>query len=127
MADSPRSPPEAPWRRNRPVAWATCISHSLFCSRRFLCPVAQRPCSDVNTGRVLAGLHLKTSLFSFASMPQSLKPPPLQAGDAVRILSLASPVDGARLRGGCEEIGRLGFRPLCDEQRVLARGDFFAW
>jgi muramoyltetrapeptide carboxypeptidase len=59
-------------------------------------------------------------------MPQSLKPPPLQAGDAVRILSLASPVDGARLRGGCEEIGRLGFRPLCDEQRVLARGDFFA-
>lgn len=59
-------------------------------------------------------------------MPQSLKPLPLQAGDAVRILSLASPVDAARLQAGCEEIGRLGFRPLCDEQRVLARGDFFA-
>jgi len=59
-------------------------------------------------------------------MPQSLKPPPLQAGDAVRILSLASPVDEARVRAGCEEIAKLGFRALCDEQRVLARGDFFA-
>ncbi len=59
-------------------------------------------------------------------MSQSLKPSPLQAGDSVRILSLASPVDAARLGAGCEEIGKLGFRPLCDEQRVLARGDFFA-
>jgi muramoyltetrapeptide carboxypeptidase len=59
-------------------------------------------------------------------MPQSLKPPPLQAGDAVRILSVASPVDAARLHAGSEEIGKLGFRALCDEQRVLARGDFFA-
>jgi muramoyltetrapeptide carboxypeptidase len=59
-------------------------------------------------------------------MPQSFKPPPLQAGDAVRILSVASPVDAARLHAGSEEIGKLGFRALCDEQRVLARGDFFA-
>src|SRR5271154_4051471 len=59
-------------------------------------------------------------------MPQSLKPPPLQAGDAVRILSLASPADEPRVRAGCEEISKLGFRWLCDEQRVLARGDFFA-
>jgi muramoyltetrapeptide carboxypeptidase len=59
-------------------------------------------------------------------MPQSLKPPPLQAGDPVRILSLASPVDEARLHAGAEEIGHLGFRPVSDEQRVLARGDFFA-
>jgi muramoyltetrapeptide carboxypeptidase len=59
-------------------------------------------------------------------MPQPLKPPPLQAGDSVRILSLASPVDAVRLATGCEEIGKLGFRALCDEQRVLARGDFFA-
>lgn len=59
-------------------------------------------------------------------MPQSLKPPPLQAGDSVRILSLASPVDAVRLQAGRDEIGKLGFRTLCDEQRVLARGDFFA-
>lgn len=59
-------------------------------------------------------------------MPQPLKPPPLQAGDSVRILSLASPVDEARLRAGCEEIGKLGFRTLCDEVQVLAQGDFFA-
>lgn len=59
-------------------------------------------------------------------MPQSLKPPPLQAGDAVRILSLASPVDESRLRVGCEEIEKLGFRTLSDDARVLARGDFFA-
>jgi muramoyltetrapeptide carboxypeptidase len=59
-------------------------------------------------------------------MPQSLKPLPLQAGDSVRILSVASPVEEARLRAGREEIGKLGFRVLSDEQRVLARGDFFA-
>jgi len=59
-------------------------------------------------------------------MPQALKPPPLQAGDAVRILSLASPVDESRLRAGCEEIEKLGFRTLSDDARVLARGDFCA-
>ena len=59
-------------------------------------------------------------------MPQALKPPPLQAGDAVRILSIASPVAEARLRAGAEEIGKLGFRALSDDQRTLALGDFFA-
>ncbi|MGA3299578.1 MAG: LD-carboxypeptidase [Candidatus Acidiferrales bacterium] len=59
-------------------------------------------------------------------MPQALKPPPLQAGDAVRILSIASPVAEARLRAGAEEIGKLGFRALSDDQRTLAPGDFFA-
>src|SRR6202522_4306519 len=59
-------------------------------------------------------------------MPQALKPPPLQAGDAVRILSIASPVVEARLRAGAEEIGKLGFRALSDDQRTLAPGDFFA-
>jgi muramoyltetrapeptide carboxypeptidase len=59
-------------------------------------------------------------------MPQALKPPPLQAGDAVRILSIASPVSEARLRAGAEEIGKLGFRAMSDDQRTLAPGDFFA-
>src|ERR1700734_580681 len=59
-------------------------------------------------------------------MPQALKPPPLQAGDAVRILSIASPVAEARLRAGAEEIGKLAFRALRDDQRTLAPGDFFA-
>src|SRR5580704_11546369 len=59
-------------------------------------------------------------------MPQALKPPPLQAGDAVRILSIASPVAEARLRAGAEEIGKLGFRAMSDDQRTLVPGDFFA-
>src|SRR6202041_474278 len=59
-------------------------------------------------------------------MPQALKPTPLQAGDAVRILSIASPVAEARLRAGADEIGKLGFRALSDDQRTLAHGDFFA-
>jgi len=59
-------------------------------------------------------------------MSQALKPAPLQAGDSIRILSIASPVEESRLRAGSEEIGKLGFRPLSDDQRTLARGDFFA-
>jgi muramoyltetrapeptide carboxypeptidase len=59
-------------------------------------------------------------------MPQTLKPEALRAGDAVRILSLASPVDPPRLQRGIEEIARLGYTPKLDVERVLARGDFFA-
>jgi len=59
-------------------------------------------------------------------MPQTLKPEALRPADAVRILSLASPVDPPRLQRGIEEIARLGYTPKLDVERVLARGDFFA-
>ena len=59
-------------------------------------------------------------------MPQTLKPESLRPGDAVRILSLASPVDPPRLQRGIEEIARLGYTAKFDAERVLARGDFFA-
>ena len=59
-------------------------------------------------------------------MPQTLKPEPLHPGDSVRILSVASPVDAARLQRGVEEIARLGYTAKGDPARVLARGDFFA-
>ncbi len=58
-------------------------------------------------------------------MPQSLKPEPLRPGDAVRILSLSSPVQEARLQHGIEEMKRLGFAPSFDPQKVLAAGGFF--
>jgi muramoyltetrapeptide carboxypeptidase len=59
-------------------------------------------------------------------MPQALKPEALRPADAVRILSVASPVDGPRLQRGIEEISRLGYKAKFDPERVLARGDFFA-
>ena len=59
-------------------------------------------------------------------MPQTLKPEALRPADAVRILSLSSPVDPPRLQRGIEEITRLGYTPKLDAERVLARGDFFA-
>jgi muramoyltetrapeptide carboxypeptidase len=59
-------------------------------------------------------------------MPHTLKPEALRPADAVRILSLASPVDPPRLQRGIEEITRLGYTPKLDAERVLARGDFFA-
>lgn len=59
-------------------------------------------------------------------MPQPLKPESLRPGDSARILSIASPVDPARLQRGIEEIARLGYTAKVDPERVLARGDFFA-
>jgi hypothetical protein len=59
-------------------------------------------------------------------MPQALKPEALHPADAVRILSLASPVDPARLQRGVEEIVRLGYTPMFDPEKVLARR-FFCW
>ncbi|MFZ3216816.1 MAG: LD-carboxypeptidase [Candidatus Acidiferrales bacterium] len=59
-------------------------------------------------------------------MPQSLKPEPLRPGDAVRILSLSSPVKEIRLQQGLQEIVRLGYTAKFDPERVLASGDFFA-
>lgn len=59
-------------------------------------------------------------------MPHALKPPALRPGDAVRIVSLASPVDPASLEGGCAELERLGYVPKLDREAVLARDSFFA-
>lgn len=54
-----------------------------------------------------------------------IKPPALRPGDAVRVLSLASPVKAEFLRKGCDEIARLGFVPRADDA-VLAHESYFA-
>jgi muramoyltetrapeptide carboxypeptidase len=59
-------------------------------------------------------------------MLQPLKPPALRAHDAVRVLSLASPVEEDLLRKGCEELVHLGYQPKFDRAGVLARESFFA-
>ena len=59
-------------------------------------------------------------------MPPPLKPPVLRPGDAVRILSLASPVEEELLRKGCREIECLGYVPKLDATSALAREGFFA-
>jgi len=59
-------------------------------------------------------------------MPRPLKPPALRQGDAIRVLSLASPVQEDHLRAGCEEITRLGFVPKADCPTLLAHESFFA-
>jgi muramoyltetrapeptide carboxypeptidase len=59
-------------------------------------------------------------------MPAPLKPPALRPGDAVRILSLASPVEESRVDAGCKEPVRLGYVPKFDRQQVLASDSFFA-
>jgi muramoyltetrapeptide carboxypeptidase len=59
-------------------------------------------------------------------MPAPLKPPALRPGDAVRILSLASPVEESRVDAGCKELARLGYKLKLDRAQVLARDGFFA-
>jgi len=59
-------------------------------------------------------------------MPRPLKPRALHPGEAVRILSLASPVEEARLQKGCAEIERLGYVPKLDQESVLAHDGFFS-
>ena len=44
-------------------------------------------------------------------MQPSHKPHALRPGDVVRVLSLASPAQEDRLRKGCDEIKRLGYKP----------------
>jgi muramoyltetrapeptide carboxypeptidase len=55
-----------------------------------------------------------------------LKPRALRRGDAVRIVSLASPVDEASFEQGCAELKRLGYVPQFDRDIVLARESYFA-
>jgi muramoyltetrapeptide carboxypeptidase len=59
-------------------------------------------------------------------MPQPLKPHALRPGDAVRVLSLASPVNSDRVKAGCEELKRLGYVPKLDQETVLAFDGYFA-
>jgi muramoyltetrapeptide carboxypeptidase len=59
-------------------------------------------------------------------MLQSHKPPALRPGDAVRVLSLASPVEQDRLQEGGDELARLGYIPKLDRPSVLAQDGFFA-
>lgn len=60
------------------------------------------------------------------TMPAPLKPPALRPGDAIRILSLSSPVEESRVEAGCEELARLGYKPQLDRTQVFARDGFFA-
>ena len=59
-------------------------------------------------------------------MRQPLKPPALHPGDAVRIVSLASPVDEGSLDRGCAELERLGYVPKMDRSAVLASESYFS-
>jgi muramoyltetrapeptide carboxypeptidase len=54
------------------------------------------------------------------------KSPALRPGDAVRVLSLASPVEEERLQKGCEELARLGYTAKLDRAGVFAQDGFFA-
>lgn len=58
-------------------------------------------------------------------MPTVVKPPPLEPGNAVRIIAPASPVEEDALRHGCAELERLGYNVKWDP-RVLARQNYFA-
>ncbi len=59
-------------------------------------------------------------------MSQVLKPVSLRPGDAVRVVSLSSPVHEDRVRKGAAELERLGYRILWDPSQVLAKDGFFA-
>lgn len=59
-------------------------------------------------------------------MPSPLKPPALHRAEALRVISLSSPVDPDRLDRGLSEIGQLGYQPLCDRSAALASEGFFA-
>ncbi len=59
-------------------------------------------------------------------MPRPIKPPALRPGDAIRVLSLASPAKPEPLRKGCDEIARLGYAAKADDATVLARESYFA-
>lgn len=59
-------------------------------------------------------------------MPQPVKPLALRPGDAVRILSLSSPVEECLLTKGCTELERLGYAVTLDHETALAREGYFA-
>jgi muramoyltetrapeptide carboxypeptidase len=59
-------------------------------------------------------------------MTQPLKPRALRPGDAIQVVSLASPVQKDKLERGCGELARLGFAPRFDPASALAHESFFA-
>jgi muramoyltetrapeptide carboxypeptidase len=59
-------------------------------------------------------------------MPQPLKPPPLRSGNAIRVLSLSSPVDEERAKKGRDHLDELGFVVRLDSDEVFAKHGFFA-
>jgi muramoyltetrapeptide carboxypeptidase len=59
-------------------------------------------------------------------MTKPRKPPALRPGDAIRIVSLASPVDACLIQKEKAEIERLGYRVFLDDATVLARDGYFA-
>jgi len=73
-----------------------------------------------------SGLAPQNFLCSNFHMPLPLKPSALRPGDAVRILSLASPVEECVLVKGIAELERLGYRVDLDSQSGLAREGYFA-
>jgi muramoyltetrapeptide carboxypeptidase len=59
-------------------------------------------------------------------MPQPLKPPALRSGDAIRVLSLSSPVAEERVKKGSDELEKLGFVVRLHDDEVFAKHGFFA-
>src|ERR1700760_3939680 len=59
-------------------------------------------------------------------MTPSRKPPALRPGDAVRIVSLASPVDACWLGKGGAELEKIGYRVVSDNGAALGRDGYFA-
>ncbi len=59
-------------------------------------------------------------------MTDAIKPVALRAGDVVRVVSLSSPVDEARVKKGVAELERLGYRVKLNPAEVFARDGFFA-
>ena len=59
-------------------------------------------------------------------MPQPLKSPALRTSDAIRILSLSSPVAEDRVRKGYAVLDQLGFKVKLDRESVFAKDGFFA-
>jgi muramoyltetrapeptide carboxypeptidase len=59
-------------------------------------------------------------------MPQPLKPSALRPCDQIAVVSLASPVQEARLQKGCKELTALGYQPQLDRERALRHQSFFA-
>src|SRR2546422_11188659 len=57
-------------------------------------------------------------------MKRPLKPPALRKGDSVCIVSPASASEAARLERGCQELVRLGYRPLHTSSRLEPLGYF---
>ena len=69
---------------------------------------------------------MPSALTPSSPKPAVLKPPALKSGDAVRLVSLASPIKEELLRAGCDELRALGLQVLADEGALLARSSYFA-